>query len=164
MEMPRKDPGKSLTQDTVYFFILGLVCLGISAIQLIPLLSTSLNTHHGSLPYEWKAVFSFPLLNLVHFLIPGYTQWTATDIGEQYGYIGFLPLLFAFWGIFQIKDTRVRFFGLVAIFAFVASLGDRTPLFKFLFNFLPGLSQFRIPARFNTLIIFPSGHFGRIWN
>ncbi len=146
---------KTLTGDTFYFIILGLVCLGISAIQLLPLLATSLNTHHGSLPFEWKAMYPFPLLNLPHFLTPGYTQWTATDIGEQYGYIGVLPLLFAFWGIFKIKDSRVWFFGLVAIFAFVASLGDLTPLFKFLFDFLPGLSQFRIPARFNSLIIFP---------
>jgi hypothetical protein len=145
----------TLTGDTFYFFVLGAVCLGISAIQLLPLLATSLNTHHGSLPFEWKAAYPFPLLNLPHFLIPGYTQWTATDIGEQYGYIGFLPLLFAFWGIFQLKDSRVRFLGLVALFAFVVSLGDLTPLYKFLFDFLPGLSQFRIPARFNSLIIFP---------
>lgn len=146
---------KTLGRDIFYFFILGSVCLGISAIQLLPLLATSLNTHHGSLPYEWKAIYSFPLLNLTHFLTPGYTQWTATDIGEQYGYIGFLPLLFAFWGFFQIQDTRVKFFGLVAFFAFVVSLGDLTPLFKFLYHLLPGLSQFRIPARFNSLIIFP---------
>jgi len=146
---------KTLTGDTFYFFIMGSVCLGISAIQLLPLLATSLNSYHGSLPYEWKAVYPFPLLNLIHFLTPGYTQWTATDIGEQYGYIGFLPLLFAFWGIFQLKDTRVKFLGLMAIFAFIVSLGDITPLFKFLYYFLPGLNQFRIPARFNTLIIFP---------
>ncbi len=146
---------KHIAGDTFYFLIMGFFCLGISAIQLLPILFTSLNTHHGSLPFEWKAQFAFPLLNLVHFLIPDYTQWTATDVGEQYGYIGLLPLIFAFWGIFHSKDPRIKFFGLVALFSFIASLGELTPLYKILYKFLPGLKQFRVPARFNALIIFP---------
>ena len=146
---------KKMAWDTSCFLVFGLICLGVSAIQLLPLLSTSLNTHHGALPFEWKAVYPFPLFNLAHLVIPGVTQWTATDIGEQYGYIGFLPLLFAGWAIFQWKDIRVRFLGLVVLFSFIASLGDLTPLYRLLYDHLPGLDQFRIPARFNTLIIFP---------
>ena len=146
---------RNMTVDASYFMIMGIFCLGISAIQLFPVVFTSLNTHHASFPFEWKAQLPFPLFNLIHFLIPDYTQWAAFDIGEQYGYIGVLPLLFAIWSIFQMRDKRVIFFALVAFFAFIASLGELTPLYKILYHFLPGLNQFRIPSRFNALIIFP---------
>ncbi len=141
--------------DTFYFMIPALFCLGLSAVQLLPILFTSLNSYHATLPFEWKAQGPFSLFNLIHFLIPDYTRWTAFDIGEQYGYIGLFPALMAFWGIKSSKDTRIRFFGLVALFAFVASLGELTPLFKIFYYTLPGLKTFRIPARFNALIIFP---------
>ena len=146
---------KDLAREASYFGVLGLFCLGISAIQLWPLLSTSLATYHGGRSYEWNALFPFNLFNLVHFLIPGYTIWTAGAVDEEFGYIGLLPVLFALWAIFQFKDKRVAFFSLLALFSFIASLGDATPLYKFLYSFLPGLNQFRIPAKFIILVTFP---------
>ncbi|MEW6184249.1 MAG: YfhO family protein [Thermodesulfobacteriota bacterium] len=146
---------KGLRGDIYYFSLTAVFCLGLSAVQLLPMLVTSLNTFHGTQPFDWQALFHFPLFNLIHFLIPDYMRWAATDFGEQYGYIGVLPLVLAFWGVTQSKDRRVRFLAIVIVFAFTASLGRLTPFYKFLFDFLPGLSQFRVPARFNALIIFP---------
>ena len=151
----REKSWQKIIGDSLYFLIMSAFCLGFSAIQLVPILLTSLKTLHGTLPFEWKAQIPFQLSNLTHFLIPDYTGWFAFDIGEQYGYIGLLPLTFALWGFFQSNDKRARFFFLVAFFGFIASLGTITPLYKILYHYLPGLSQFRIPARFNSLIIFP---------
>lgn len=145
----------TLRGDILYFVMAAFFCLSLSAVQLLPMLAVSLNTFHGTQPFDWQALFHFPPLNLIHYLIPDYMRFAATDFGEQYGYIGVLPLLLAIWAIVQCKDRRVRFFALTILFAFIASLGRLTPLYKFLFDFLPGLSQFRIPARFNALIIFP---------
>jgi Bacterial membrane protein YfhO len=145
----------SIIGDARYFLVMGVFCLGISAMQWVPIVLTSLRTLHGTLPFEWKAQIPFQLSNLIHFLIPDYTRWVAFDIGEQYGYIGLLPLVLALWGVYRTKESQVRFFVLVAFFAFIASLGQATPLYKILYYSLPGLSQFRVPARFNTLIIFP---------
>jgi hypothetical protein len=146
---------KDLAREAGYFGVLGLFCLGISAIQLWPLLSTSLVTYHGTRSYEWNTLLPFHLLNLVNFLIPGYTIWTSGAVDEEFGYIGLLPLLLALWAVIQSKDKRIVSLGLLALFSFIASLGDATPLYRLLYDYLPGLNQFRIPARFIILTTFP---------
>lgn len=146
---------KDLAGDAWYFGVCGLFCLGISAIQLWPLLSTSLITYHGTRPFEWNALLPFNLFSLVHFLIPWYATWTAADVDEAFGYIGLFPLLLALWAVIQYKDKRIVFLSLISLFSFIASLGDATSLYKLLYDYLPGLNQFRIPARFNLLISFP---------
>ena len=146
---------KELTREAGYFGLLGLFCLGISAIQLWPLLATSLGTYHGTRSFEWNTLFPFHLLNLVHFLIPGFTNWTAGAVDEEFGYIGLLPLLLALWAVIQSKDKRITFLGLLALFSFIAALGDATPFYKLLYDCLPGLNQFRIPAKFIILTTFP---------
>ena len=146
---------KGLAEDAWYFAVCGLFCLGISAIQLWPLLATSLNTYHGTRPYEWNVQLPFHLFNLVHFLIPGYTVWTAEAIDEEFGYFGLFPLLLALWAVIQTKDKRIVFFGLFALFSFIAALGDATPFYKLLYHVLPVLNQFRIPAKFIILTTFP---------
>jgi hypothetical protein len=144
-----------LVRETGYFGVLGIFCLGLSAIELWPLIATSLSTYHGTRPYDWNVQFPFTPLNLVHFLIPGYTDWVAKAVDEEYGYIGLFPFLLALWAVFRCRDRRVIFFGLLALVALVASLGDATPLYRFLYDVLPGLNQFRIPAKFISLVTFP---------
>jgi Bacterial membrane protein YfhO len=146
---------KDLVEDAWYFGVCGLFCLGISALQLGPLISTSLATYHGSRSYEWNSLLPFHILNLVDFLIPGYTMWTAETVDEGFAYIGLLPLLLALWAVIQSKDKRIVFLSLLALFSFIASLGDATPLYRILYDYLPGLNQFRIPARFILLTTFP---------
>jgi hypothetical protein len=146
---------RKILGDASYFALAAVCCLGLSAVQLLPMLAVSLNSFHGTQSFDWQALFHFPPFNLIHYVIPDYMRWGATDFGEQYGYIGVLPLILAFWAAVQWRDRRVTFLTIVLLFAFVASLGRLTPLYKFLFDYLPGLSQFRIPARFNTLIVFP---------
>jgi|GEM_PF-3118046 len=146
---------RKILSDASYFALAAVCCLGLSAVQLLPMLAVSLNSFHGTQPFDWQVLFHFPPFNLIHYLIPDYMRWAATDFGEQYGYIGVLPLILAFWAAVQRRERRVTFLTIVILFAFVASLGRLTPLYKFLFDYLPGLSQFRIPARFNALIIFP---------
>ncbi len=146
---------KDLAREAGYFGVLGIFCLGFSAIQLWPLLSTSLATYHGTRSYEWNTLFPFHILNLVHFLIPGYTIWTAEAVDEEFGYVGLIPLLLALWALIQSKDKRITFLGLLAFFSFIAALGNATPLYKLLYDYLPGLNQFRIPAKFIILTTFP---------
>lgn len=49
--------------------------------------------------------------------------------------------------------SYTRFFMFLAFLSFVLMLGSATPLFKFLWNNVPGFSLFRFPSRFNLFLI-----------
>ncbi|MFH0787773.1 MAG: YfhO family protein [Pseudomonadota bacterium] len=145
---------KQVVQDSIYFLTAGFFLLGISAIQLFPSFQGSLISHQAGLPFDWKTQLSFPIANLVHFLIPGYAEWATGALDEHYTYSGMVTLLLSLWAIIRLKDRQSRFFGLVFLFSLLMALGDLTPVYTIFYHILPGLNLFRIPARINVLLVF----------
>lgn len=77
------------------------------------------------------------------------TYWGPGDITQDYLYLGAVPLaLWLGWGAAVIKahPRRARVALAVIVVAVAFALGDRTPLFPWLFGWLPGLDLFRRPA------------------
>ncbi|WP_282296708.1 hypothetical protein [Stenotrophomonas sp. PS02289] len=77
------------------------------------------------------------------------TYWGPGDITQDYLYIGAVPLaLWLGWGAAVVKaqPRRARVALAIIVFAVAFALGDRTPLFPWLFGWLPGLDLFRRPA------------------
>jgi hypothetical protein len=150
----REKSFKGLLQDSSYFLIMALFCLGISAIQLFPTLLSGASTFRQTLDFEWKAQGSYPILNLISFLIPKWFVYTATDLSDQLSYIGIMPLILGLWAAFESKENKTTFFSLVALSSLLLAFGQFTPMYKILYDILPGLDLFRIPARFNCLMTF----------
>jgi len=75
---------------------------------------------------------------------------SSVDVVQGFLYIGVLPLL----GMFGLRrawsDRRARrgllFFGVVAVAASFYMLGTHTPLYGWLYSWMPGLVHFRRPA------------------
>lgn len=143
-----------LKEDTYCFIIMSIFCLGISAIQLFPLLSGSTGHFRQALDFDWKAQGSYPLLNIVSFLIPHWFVLSSSDFSDQLSYIGILPLVLGLWVTVRSHEKKTTFLGLTALFFLLLALGQSTPLYKILYDVLPGLDLFRIPARFNCLVTF----------
>ena len=75
-------------------------------------------------------------------------------MSDSLSYIGILPLCLGLWAAFRSRGAKSTFFGLVALFSILVAFGRFTPLYKILYDVLPGLDLFRIPARFNCLLTF----------
>ena len=138
-------------------FLLGL---GLSAVQLLLTADLSATAPHGERgTLEYVTSFSLLPQHLIGLVFPNWRGTPAFNsyTGERYYweyvlYIGVLPLLLALVGA---TVRRGRVFALVAILSLVLALAKGNPLYHVL-RFVPGFSDFRVPARYIFLFTFAS--------
>ncbi len=106
---------------------------------------------------------SFPPVTYVSLFFPalfgnlGGTKWSPTDITQDFLYIGLIPLflyLLAFSSKLRWSNYLVISWISALGFYLVFSLGVNTPVYRFLFNNIPGFDLFRRPADAAFLINF----------
>lgn len=106
--------------------------------------------------YAFFSSYAFPLHMITSFLFPffyyfgghgGHYWGPQPDLGVQ-AFVGTLPFLLAVVTITRWKKSpHILFWGIVAVLAFVLSLGDAVrPLNKLLFE-LPAYNSFRGPSK-----------------
>jgi hypothetical protein len=130
---------------------------GIAAVQLLPTYELiSLGQRSGGISFEYAAGFPYDPADIKTFVYP----FANGDVGadtyhgsgvfwEDYGYAGLIPLLLALTGAFLFwRDWHIRFFVFVALISYLMVLGSNTPIFKFVFVWIPGMKYFRFPTRF----------------
>ncbi|MFH1562531.1 MAG: YfhO family protein [Nitrospirota bacterium] len=142
---------------------------GLSAVQVLPTKEfTGLATRAGGVAFSDATAWPYHPKNLITFIFPYWFgdyakgEYVGTIEGERVlfwencGYVGIFTLLLAFLGIivFFLKTGEVRFFTILGIFSILLTLGKYTPLYEFLWNYLPGLKFFRFPNRFLLLVSF----------
>jgi hypothetical protein len=134
-----------------------VLTLGLCAFFVIPTVELAQYTHRAGLSYEQASRYNLPPTGLAGMLSPllfgrGPAHfWPAWDRVEL-GFAGIVTLLLAPFGLKQ-NPRRVILLLLAAVGLFVA-LGPATPLHPFLYEYLPGFSQLRVPARFLLLTNF----------
>ncbi|MBS3059653.1 MAG: hypothetical protein J4224_04480, partial [Candidatus Diapherotrites archaeon] len=144
-----------------------IISAGIAAVQILPSYEMfTQSTRSGGLSFISASEGSLPMLNIpVSFLIPELTGTprNSTFFGgilgsdnfwERNAYTGVLPLLLAIVAFFISRNKEVRFFTATAVLVFVFSLGDQTPLYWLLYNFVPFFSVFRLPSGALFLAVF----------
>ena len=142
--------------------VAGALGFAVAAVQLIPTLEyASISNRAGDLDPEFALTYSFwpwRALGLVApdlFGNPGAADyWGYGNFWEDAIYVGVLPLLLAIGALATKGIGRIKWFLLgVATIAFLFGLGSNTPVFKFLFEYVPTFSAFQAPTRWNLWLV-----------
>jgi hypothetical protein len=127
------------------YALMALLGLGLAAVQLVPTAELQREgIRGGGLPYGEAISFSLPPPLLLQSLLPGF--WRAV-FGEYAGHIGTIALGLAVVAL-AVAPPRVALVGgaLAGLGLFLA-LGGYNPLYPLLYEIVPGLGLFRVPAR-----------------
>ena len=131
-----------------------LLAVGLSAVQLLPMLQLASWSARGELAGANVALqYSMPQTGLANLLFawfwghPDGMWWARVSRWEFSGYVGFITLFPAFLG--ATSDWR-RSVPLLAgaVLSIVAALGINGNLYIHAVDYLPLFDRFRVPARF----------------
>lgn len=123
----------------------------LAAFQLIPFLFTATQgNREASLEYATSFAMSWtdPLTawSLNSALLPVNFE-NSLFIGSVIGIIGLV-------GFFNLKDLRIRALFITSLLGISIGLGDKTFLFGWFLEFIPGLSSLRLPGRSAVILPF----------
>jgi hypothetical protein len=128
--------------------VLGLALAGVA---LLPMAELAAHGNRGTPSVAFSALFAEPLFGWATLVVPTQVPYFRMQANAQL-YAGVLPLLAGLCGLGSVRDRNLRALLVLAVFATLLALGDRTPVFSLFFHVLPGLRWFRIPSRATVLI------------
>ncbi len=145
-----------------------LFALALTSIQLVPVFELlRLSPRADAAEYEFAMTYSLWPWRLLTAIFPNlygnpadHNYWGYATYWEDHLYIGLLPLIFALFSLKLIVRRRsenaafesalrsvVIFCGLTALVSILLALGNNTPIFPFLYRYVPGFDLFQAPAR-----------------
>ncbi|MEW6619070.1 MAG: YfhO family protein [bacterium] len=140
--------------------LVGLISLGLILIQLLPFFEAVVSSYRTErTSYSQATNWSLPPLELFTLICPiksGFMEFI--HVGIQHGffkglYFGIVPL-FLILITFYEKRKRNLFWQAIFLIGIILSLGNYTPFYKFLYDYLPLFSMFRYPVKFFCISIF----------
>ena len=151
--MERRDGRAAALAGLLSFYAGGAL---LAAVQLLPGFQATAETVRSQpLPFQFAASFSFPPENLVTFLAPGFfgdvthqPYWGRWYLWEACAFIGVTGLALAVYGMTAAKVSGKRALLALAAVAALLALGNSTPLFRVLFDWLPLFDRFRGAGKF----------------
>ena len=142
----------------------------LAAVQLLPGFQATAETlRDRPISFELAKSFNFPPENFVTLIAPGFfgdmvheAYWGRRYLWEGTAYIGVLGLALALYGIARGTLAGKRALLVTAGAAALLALGDSTPLFGVLFEWLPWFNRFRGAGKFIfitalILVLFAAG-------
>jgi hypothetical protein len=132
-----------------------LIGIGLAAVQLIPSLElTSLSIRSHGLTYQDATAFSLRPFLLAYSLLPpaGFKPevvFGSRAFTEYIAYQGILCLLLALAGLLAPKKKWP--WAALALLGLFLAFGRANPFYRLLYEFIPGFSSFRAPARWMLL-------------
>ena len=145
-------------------FIVGVAALAVPLLLTMEFVTLS---NRPAITYDTAVTGSLAPVNFITLLAPDYFKsistltdywgpggraWDIddwTDRSVTYLYAGLLPVaLIAWYGIVAgwLKSREIRFFLVLLVAATVYSVGKHTPVFRYVFNLVPGVDLYRRPA------------------
>jgi hypothetical protein len=150
----------------IAIFLAGVIFgLLLSAVMILPMFEQIRYSTRASFGIEnsleppFKLKFLWLFFQPYAFGDPSRGTWDIyTDsFWENIGYLGILPLILAFVGLFWAKkeDREWRkIFALLSFFGLLLLLGILTPFYQLVWNWIPGFSFTRAPGRFLLFLDF----------
>ena len=128
----------------------------LAAVQLFVSFQAMAETIRSrALPFQFAASFNFPPENLITFAAPGFfgdvtnqPYWGRWYLWEACAFIGVAGLALAAYGMTTVKMAGKKALLTVAAIAALLALGNSTPLFRILFDWLPLFDRFRGAGKF----------------
>ncbi|MCE5208691.1 MAG: YfhO family protein [Chloroflexi bacterium] len=155
-------------------FLPGLLALGIAAVQLFITAEYLIFSQRSTtVDFETAMTYSLWPWRLLGFLLPDFfgnpgsgNYWGYASFWEDAVYIGVLPFILALFTLPKLwkKSTEngrdfseqnlIRFLWFFALISVIMALGKNTPVFPFLFRFIPTFDMFNSPARYMIWAVF----------
>lgn len=141
-----------------------LIILGIliGLAQILPTYElTKFSERSGGVSFQFATQYSYYLPDLLTFFYPfinghpGKATYKVNGIfWEDYGYVGIIPIIFAFLAVFFTikKNKYTRFFLALLVISFILMLGEKGILYNILFRVVPGMNYFRFSNRFIVFV------------
>ncbi|MBI2863528.1 MAG: YfhO family protein [Chloroflexi bacterium] len=138
---------------TAIFGVVVILGIGLATVQLLPTFELSAQSiRGGGLSFRDAASFSLPPWEILRSLLPGFLE---NPFSEFVGYVGFVPIALAVLALAVRKRNPYTLFSLaLGIVAIFLALGGFNPLYHIAFKLVPGLSLFRVPARWLLVYTF----------
>jgi hypothetical protein len=136
----------------------GMLILGtlLAAVQLVPTYElVSHSSRAGGVTFAYASNYAYDPKDFWTFFYPfsngdiGNSTYTGKGVfWEDYGYVGVVTLLLAlFASVRGWRNWHVKFFSIAAVISYVLVLGPATPVYKLVFDYVPGIDYFRFPTR-----------------
>ncbi len=159
------EPWKALWASTGSVAIGGVLSAMLGAVLLLPLMSYSefstRAVEAGGMGFENAVMWSLHPKELLTFLVPSFfglandTYWGTMPFTQVSHYVGYVVLCLAAVGVLRRKDRSVGFLlALVAVGIFMAFGRHLGPVYRVIYEVLPGFRRFRVPAMSLTLAQF----------
>ena len=144
----------------------GLWGMGLAAAQLLPTAELLAQSQRSAgADYDFVMTYSFWPWRLIGLVAPNFfgspvsgNYWGFGNFWEDAVYIGLLPLLLAVRASLAPNRTRqpglAKFLTATAIIVFVLALGQNTPVFPFLYRYIPSFDLFQAPTRISFIAVF----------
>jgi hypothetical protein len=129
----------------------------LAAAQLLPAIQTTRETTRGfRLPFQFASMLALPPENFVTLLAPDFfgqmaRYWGRWYLWETSLFISVAGLVFAVYAIVWCERASTWRPLIVIFVSFLLALGAYTPLFGFLYNWVPGFDRFRSISKFAFL-------------
>jgi len=155
----RSPAGREAVSTVALLALTLLVACAVSAPVLLPAVEMSGFTKRSDLDYQEASQFSLPPAKLVGLLIPAFFErdpalhWGPWDRVEV-GYLGILPLVLAMLALILWRSRLNLFMLLLAGLALLVALGSYSIVQGWLYEWVPGFSKLRAPARIVLLMDF----------
>lgn len=129
----------------------------LAAVQLLTGMQAARETiRDAPLPWEFASMFGFPPENLVTLLAPSFfgdmqqvPYWGRCYLWEMCLYFSVTGLVLAVYGAIQGRLANRRALLITLAITFLLALGKNTPLFRLLYDVVPGFDKFRSISKFN---------------
>ncbi len=148
----------------------GIACAAVlaallAAVLLVPLreyaaLSTRTATG-GGMGFEQATMWSFHPREIITFFVPSFfglaneTYWGTMPFQQVSHYMGYFVLVLAAVAVVRKRGHDVAFLAVLFAFGLVLAFGKHFgPLYRLVYETLPGFDRFRVPALFLLLAQF----------
>lgn len=161
---------KNGVKKTMILLYHGIIAASLAAIQLIPTAEYLISSQRSTaVDYELGSTYSFWPWRLLTLLAPNLfgnpgtaNYWGYASFWEDAIYIGLLPLILAVTTLFKIWRNQsqnpfqpfIRLAWVTAVASLLLALGNNTPVFPFLYKYIPTFGLFNAPARWLIWLVF----------